>query len=272
LITKVHIPSHPLNRFIDSFFYYSGFNPEHRVDRFLPDGEVQLIFDLTDEPQYVYDNETLKEIQQCRYAWFSGFRTGPISIPSGKESEMIIVQFKKGKAYSFLTEPMYNLTNVVADAELVIKADILNIRERLLEAKTPSQKLHLLEKHFLGNFLNQLHENALIDFAVSRIAASPDQCSIREISEKAGYSQKHLIHSFKKYVGVTPKEFLKVMRFQQAIRQIESQVEVNWPAIAYECGYYDQCHFIADFRQFSGFTPSEYVRQRGEYPNYVPVE
>jgi hypothetical protein len=144
LTTKIHIPAFPLNQFIDHFFYYTGFYPEHSIDRFLPDGEVQIIFDLTDYPKYIYDNYTLKEIQSCRNVWFSGFRTEPITIPSGKESEMLIIQFRKGKTFPFLSELMHQLTNYVVDAELVLKTDILNIRESLLEVKTPEQKFLLL--------------------------------------------------------------------------------------------------------------------------------
>jgi AraC-like DNA-binding protein len=272
LIVDIHIPKSPLNQFIDHFFYYTGFDPEHTVDRFLPDGEVQIIFDLTDSPKYIYDNESLKEIQSCQNVWFSGFRTEPITIPAGRESEMLIVQFKKGKAFPFLSEPMNNLTNYVVDAELVLKAEILNIRERLLELIAPGEKFKCLEENLLKCYLRQLRENPFVDYAVSRIYNYPSQISIKEISEKAGYSQKHIIKIFKETVGVTPKTFLKIIRFQNAIQQIDNHDFIDWPSIAYDCGFYDQSHLIADFKLFSGFTPTEYLRHRGDYLNYIPIK
>jgi AraC-like DNA-binding protein len=272
LITSIHIPTHPLSEFIDHFFYYSGYNSEHTVDRFLPDGEVQIIFDLTDYPKYIYDNETLKEIQSCQHVWFSGFRTEPISIPSGKESEMLIVQLKKGRAFPFLIEPMQNLTNIVVDAELVLSPKILSIRERLLEGCSPIKKFQILEEHLLKVYLKKFKENLFVDFAVSQIIDAPNQCSIKTISDKAGYSQKHIIKLFKEHVGVSPKEFLKVIRFQKAIRQIENQISIDWSQISFDCGFYDQSHFIADFKGFSGFTPSGYMKQRGDFLNYIPVK
>lgn len=272
LITKNHIPVFPLSQFIDHFFYYEGYNPDHCIDRFLPDGEVQIIFDLTDHPKYIYDNETLKEIQSCRHVWFSGFRTEPITIPSGKESEMLIVQFKKGRAFPFLIEPMHNLTNSVVDAELVINPGILELREGLLAAASPAEKFRLLEKQLLKLYIKKLVVNPFVDFAVSRILAEPDQCSIKAISDKVGYSQKHTIRLFKEHVGVTPKEFLKVIRFQKAIRQIENDISVDWSLIAFDCGFFDQSHFIADFKGFSGLTPSAYLKQRGDFLNYIPLK
>jgi len=124
---------------------------------------------------------------------------------------LLIVQFRKGKAFSFLFEPMQELTNFVVDAELVLDAEILNIREQLLSATNPLQKFQILEKQLLRAYIKKLHENPFVDFAVSSILASPNQCSIKAISDKAGYSQKHIIKLFKEHVGVTPKDFLKVM-------------------------------------------------------------
>lgn len=271
MIAEIHIPISPLDQFIDHFFYHAGYHPEHLVDRLLPDGEVQLIFDLTDYPKYIYDNETLKEIQTCQKVWFSGFRTTPITIPSGQESEMLIVQFKKGKAFPFMMEPMHALTNLVVDAEQAISREILVVREQLLEALTPFEKFQLLEAQLLKQYRSKLKENPFVDFAVTTIVSSPDQYSIRQIAAKAGYSQKHIIKLFKEQVGVTPKAFLKVIRFQKAIQQIEAQRAVDWSAIAYDCGFYDQSHFIANFKGFSGFTPSEYLEQRGDFLNYIPM-
>ncbi len=271
MISKLRVPAAPLNRFIESLYYYTGFTPEHSIDRFLPDGYVQIIFDLTDYPKYIYDNHTFKEIQSCKNVWFSGFRTEPITIPSGKESEMIIMQFKKGKAFPFISEPMHALTDVVVDAELVLKNEILDLRELLKEAKTIDEKFTLLEKNLLTHYTRNLYENPFVEYMISRIGATPTRISLKEISEKVGYSHKHIIKIFKDNVGVTPMDFLKVVRFQKAIQDIGLRKNVDWTSVALDCGFYDQSHFISDFKTFSGFTPGEYLKVRGEYLNYIPV-
>lgn len=272
MIAKLHVPASPLSQFIENFYYYCGFVPEHTKDRFLPDGNVQIIIDLTEFPKYIYDNETLKEIQACTRVWFSGFRTEPITIPSGNESEMLIVNFRKGKAFPFLTVPLQALTNHVVDAELVLTKEILDLRERMRDAVTIEKKIELLESYLLDQYLNELHENPFVDFAISKIQVSPDQTSIREISEKVGYSQKHLIKIFRDHVGVTPKEFLKIIRFQKIIEEIESDKNINWSTVALDCGFFDQSHFISDFKKYSGFTPAEYLKIRGDQRNYIPVD
>ena len=271
MITSVHIPPPPLGLFVEHLFYYTGYTPEHSLDRFLPDGNVQLIFDLTDTPKSIHDNESLEEVQTCRRVWFSGFRTCPITIPSGRQSEMLIVQFKKGRASAFLKAPMQEMTNEVVDAEWVMGREVLEVRERLLEASGPAEKLRLAAKLLDSGYLQDAAGNPMVDFAVSAIERSPDTLSIQAVARSAGYSQKHMIQLFKQQVGVTPKEFLRVLRFQRAIGEIEARLAVNWSEVALDCGYFDQSHFIADFRKFSGFTPKRYLDLRGEALNYIPV-
>ena len=91
------------------------------------------------------------------------------------------------------------------------------------------------------------------------------------MNEKIGYSQKHFTQMFRKQVGVTPKSFLKIMRFQKAVRHIDAATDVDWGEIALASGFYDQAHFIHDFKHFSGFTPEQYAQIHTNYQNYIPV-
>ncbi len=268
---KTHIPSFPLNQFVESFIYYRDYNPVHSVDRFLPDGNVNIVIDLTDYPKYIYDNETLKEIQACRKVWFSGIRNRYITIPSGRDSEMFVINFHRGKAYPFVEMPLNELTDSVVDGELVLSNEIMHAREMILEASSIFEKFYAVEKFLLAKFCGKLIVNPFIEFAVDKIVESPNKMSIAQISNKVGYSQKHLIKLFKDNVGVTPKEFLKIIRFQKAIEEIAAAKEIEWTSIANECGYYDQAHFINDFKIFSGFTPGRYQQIQCDHLNYVPV-
>ncbi|GJQ62531.1 MAG: AraC family transcriptional regulator [Melioribacteraceae bacterium] len=271
MISQIHFPAEPLNYFIESFYYYKDYNPAHLVDRLLPDGNVQLIFELTDVPKYIYDNNTLTEIQSCRNTWFAGLRNEPITIPSGRESEMIIVSFRKGRAYPFLNEPMFALKNYVIDAELLWENQILDIRSRLQEIKNPREKLVCLESKLLQYYGSKLATNGFVDFAVSEISKNPTGLRLKELIAQTGYSKKHIIKTFKEKVGTSPKEFAKILRFQKAIKLIEAGGKVDWSSVAFDCGFFDQSHFIADFKQFSGFTPSEYFSRKSDQLNYVPI-
>jgi AraC-like DNA-binding protein len=275
MIFQVHIPAFPLNTFIKNFFYYEGFEAAHSMDRFLPDGNTEIIISLNENTQYIYDNESLKEIQACRHAWVSGVRTKAITIPSGKGSRMLIVAFKKGMAHPFYSLPMSELTDQVVAADLVFGRRFCDLREQLLHAASIDQMFLLVEKFLFQQAGDSLHADVpskCIEYAVSNIVDKPDVAGFQELSDHIGYSQKHFIELFKRQVGVRPRQYLRIMRFQKAVLEIEHNQSVHWSSVALESGYYDQAHFINDFKTFSGFTPNEYIKRKTDLLNYIPVD
>ena len=155
MIFQTYNPKSPLNQFVECFIYHEAFNPAHSVDRFLPDGNVEIIIDLDDQTEiYLRQLHSLKEIQTCHHVWASGVRTEPISIPSGKDSAMLIMSFKRGMAYPFFPFPMNEISDAVVDADLIWGHDFALLRERILEAKTFRKKFHIVEEFLLVNYLS----------------------------------------------------------------------------------------------------------------------
>ena len=271
MIVETQIPRFPLSQFVGHFMYYDGYNPSHSIDRFLPDGNTEIIIDFDDRPQHIYDNQTLKEKQACHHVWASGVRTEFITIPSGRHAAMFIISFKKGMAYPFFPLPMNEMADRVVDADLLWRNDFALLRERLLEIDEINLKFEAVESFLLRNFQTRFVLNPAVEFALTEIIRRPDQINLARMNQNIGYSQKHFIDMFKRQVGITPKAYLRIIRFQTAIREIEQRKEVNWAIISQDCGFYDQAHFINDFKFFSGFTPEEYVRRKNDILNYVPV-
>lgn len=272
---RIHKLAFPLNRFIEHLVYYDEPGIIHNRDRFLPDGNTEIIIDLTEKPQPIYDNETLREIQICRDAWVSGVRTRPITIPSGKGSRMLIVAFKKGKAFPFYPFSMREITDTVAGADLVFGRNFYDLREQLLAAKSIDRMFQLVEVfllHQAGDAIREDISTRCIDYALLNIVNKPSLRCVHKLSKEIGYSQKHFINLFREQVGVTPKQYLKIMRFQRAICMIEHNEFIEWSHIALKSGYYDQSHFINDFKLFSGFTPNEYKKRKTSTLNYIPVD
>jgi AraC-like DNA-binding protein len=271
---QIYKPAFPLSEFVEHLIYYHGLSIPHNLDRFLPDGNTEIIIDLTENPQHIYDNETLQQIQICRYAWVSGVRTQPITIPSGRGSRMLVVAFKKGKAFPFYPFPLNELTDTVAEADLIFGKNFYNLREQLLAAKSPDQMFQLVEGFLLqkaGDAIREDTPTRCIDYALSSIIHQPTLRRLDQLSDEIGYSQKHFIDLFRQQVGVTPKQYLKIMRFQKAICALEQDGFIPWNRISLESGYYDQAHFIHDFKHFSGYTPNDYIKRKSSTLNYVPV-
>jgi len=272
MIYKNVMPCPRLSPFISHFTYYKDYITNHRLDRFLPNGNIEIVIDLTNEPKYIYDNHSLKEKQSCNKIWISGIRNQPITIPSGRESEMFVINFRKGMAFPFLSLPMAEITDLVIDGDLILDQCFIELRDRLLEVAGHESMFDIAGQLLLHNFASRLAINPFTEFAINAMVSNPVDCSIKAISSRCGYSSKHIIHLFKTKVGVAPKTLLRILRFQKALEEIESARTIRWTSLALDCGYFDQSHFISDFKDYSGFTPSSYLQRKNEWLNYVPVD
>ena len=274
MIFRLHRPVFPLKDFIESLVYFEGMSPSHALDRFLPDGNTELIISLSDEPQYIHDNASLRVVQSCHRSWVSGVRTQPITIPSGRGSRMLVVAFRKGAAHPFYPFPMNEIMDTVVNADLVFGRGILSLREQLLEAPSVDAMFFLVEHFLLKQAGDRLHRGSIsrcVEFSIDFLAGGLYEARLRDLAGQVGYSQKHFIGLFKRQVGVTPKQYLRILRFQLAVQGLEAASSLDWSRFALQNGFYDQAHFINDFRGFSGFSPVEYLHLKTGMLNYVPV-
>jgi AraC-like DNA-binding protein len=184
---------------------------------------------------------------------------------------MFVIRFRVGAAARFLPLPVGELTGQVLEADVVFGTTFNALREALLEGPTPAAKFQAAEAYLYPLLNHSKAEHPAIAWALARIQAAPATATVDEIVRRTGYSHKHLVNLFRQQVGLTPKELLRVLRFQHTVHSIETQPGLRWSQLAADCGFYDQAHLIQEFRAFSGFTPGEYFAHRGEYLNYLPV-
>jgi transcriptional regulator GlxA family with amidase domain len=113
-----------------------------------------------------------------------------------------------------------------------------------------------------------------VSFAVDNFRHRPNH-PISAVTDQVGLSDRRFIQLFSQHVGLTPKLFCRVQRFQRVLRNIVSTAAydsvIDWPQIALTCGYFDQAHFIHDFRAFSGINPTTYVANKTQFQNHVAL-
>jgi AraC-like DNA-binding protein len=95
--------------------------------------------------------------------------------------------------------------------------------------------------------------------------------TVGQVMDRIGLSRRRIIQVFTEQVGLTPKLYCRIQRFQQALRRVHRRKTVDWVQVALDCGYYDQAHFVHDFQAFSGLNPSAYLQQQGDHLNHVPL-
>jgi len=271
MIHKLHFPAPPLSQFVENMWLVEGFVADYSREKILPDGAIELIFDLDPQPKAIFEDEGSERFRTVRKAWVSGERTRYIVIGAARNQSMVGIRFRPGGAYPFFGFPISELSESVTELDLIWGSLVDEIRDQLLEIKLPEERLLRLESFLLRQARRSLEANRLIAFAVHQLQHSPQFLAIRDLANTIGITQKHLISQFEKVVGLRPKSFARVSKFQKVVNLIEQQSKIEWVAIASECGYYDQAHFIHEFQTFSGLNPSTYLTQRGDYMNYIPI-
>lgn len=270
MIYRIQKPSAPLSPFIEFFFYYEGYHATHLMDKLLPDGSMDLLIDLTDTPKKLFNDETGQSYSTLKKSWISGMKTEFILIDSSV-THIMGVHFRPGGAYPFMKGPVDELNNLTIELDTIWGHDATTLREAILDEPMIEKKFHLLETFLLQKGKNRLDSHALVQYSVRELSHAPQMWTIRQLSNRTGVTQKHLINLFKKYVGLTPKMFSRVNKFQKVIQLIQEGQKIDWAMLAYECGYFDQAHFIKEFRSFSGINPVSYLEKRGPFLNYLPI-
>jgi AraC-like DNA-binding protein len=271
MIHKLRFPQLPLSQFVENMWLVQGFVADYTREKILPDGAIELIFDLDPAPKSIFEDEASEGFRTVKKAWISGERTRYIVIGAARNQSMVGVRFRPGGAYPFFRFPISELTESVTELDLIWGRLVDEIRDQLAAIESPDERLLCLESVLLRQVQRTLEPNRLIAFAVNQLQHSPQFLAIRDLASMVGITQKHLISQFEKVVGLRPKSFARVCKFQKVISTIEQRSELEWSAIASDCGYYDQAHFIKEFQAFSGLNPSAYVAQRGDYVNYIPI-
>jgi AraC-like DNA-binding protein len=271
MIHKLHFPNSPLSRFVENMWLVEGFTADYTREKILPDGAIELIIDLDTHPKNIFEDEASERFRTVKKAWISGERTRYIIIGAERNQSMVGIRFRPGGAYPFFGFPISELSESVTELDLIWGSLVNEIRDQLMEIETPEGRLVRLELFLLSQARRTLEANRLITFAVHQLQHSPQFLAIRDLANTIGITQKHLISQFEKVVGLRPKSFARVCKFQKVVNLIEQQSKIEWAAMASECGYYDQAHFIHEFQTFSGLNPSTYLSQRGEYMNYIPI-
>jgi len=181
------------------------------------------------------------------------------------------VCFKPGGACLFLPMPAAEVTNQVVDLFTLWGTAAIDLREQLQAAQTRAEMVCILERFLLAHVAWELRPHLAVPFALASFQAGKERRSISEVTAQLGMSPKRFIHLFEEAVGLTPKMFCRLLRFQEGLQRITRGQPARWADLALDSGYFDQAHFIHDFQAFAGLTPGAYLVQRGEHHNHVPL-
>lgn len=251
-----HRPATPLGDFVDCFWESSYALSRQKV-RILPSGTVELVINLSDDEIRIYDSQRPECCHRLPGIVVSGAYAGALDIDPMQHASMLGVHFKPGGAFRFFGAALGELANNHFPLEALWGRSAVELRERLCSAATPQKRFHILEDALKAR-LPSAAEHPAVLLAMNVFGPAGIGDSVRNVANRVGLSQRRFIQVFTEHIGLKPKLFCRVLRFNHALDAVDRAAALDWRQIALNCGYCDQSHLIRDFQEFCGFSPSGY--------------
>ncbi len=271
MIARIHKPALPLSRFVDCIWYMEGQAGFHKRERALPTGTVELVFSLGEERFRIFRDDADMSGQQFRGSVICGAQPGYFVLDNSEAAAVVGVHFHPGGAAPFLGMPAGETTGRHLELEDVWGAGARGLREQLLDAANPRGMFELIEHALLARLEVRRVPHPAAAYALGQLNAAPAMVRIDRVRNETGYGAKRFIELFRDSVGLTPKLYCRIRRFQGVIERLARGRGVEWALVAADGGYYDQPHLNREFRAFAGVTPGDY-RPLADRPNHTAVD
>lgn len=259
------VPAPPLDRFIDDIYCLTGV-PRHRRMNVPPMPSAHLFVNVGG-PVRVWDSDPSVPPAVFTDGWFMGVWTRRFLVEYPTRVRVVGVHFKPWGISPFVDMPATELRNRWVPVDAVWRRSSDRIRNQIGGIASATEALRVLE-HELRSRLAEAPSRGL-DLVVrtgGRLETSHGAVAVGALTDAAGVSGNHLAAQFKSHVGVTPKRVARIYRFARLILSVDVVRPVDWSELAQTAGYFDQAHFIREFKDFTGHTPTGYLALRRRFP------
>lgn len=232
-------------------------NLEAPKQRVIPDGCIEMCFILGDDVKRFTSEDEF--IIQPRAMVF-GQITKPYFVqPTGYVNTFAIRFYPYGIA-NFLNKSIHDLADKETPLASLFGEHIAEeLEHQISEAKTTKSRIKIVENFLLGRLANQSTIDKIVKSTTEVLARTKGRASISSILKDDPSKRRNLERKFSKQVGISPKQLGKIIRLQAALKMMLDKPGETLTQVAYESEYYDQAHFIKDFKEFTGINPKEYM-------------
>lgn len=246
--------------------------PEPRRELMMPTGEMHLVLRLSGPGIQVFEHPGDACPQDFGHAVVNGARAGAYAKTVASGASSIGLQLRPGASLALLGLPADELAGRHVRLADIWGTGAGRLHEALLAAPSAADKLRCLQT-FLMTRLSRSPGSGAAPAVLTGLQQLRAGHSVAAAASHSGYSQRQFVRLFTEAVGLTPRLYLRVQRFQQALRLIHGagRRPDSLADVAFQAGYSDQPHFNRDFRAFSGLTPEQYRAARPAAANHVPL-
>ncbi|WP_257657836.1 helix-turn-helix domain-containing protein [Parapedobacter lycopersici] len=223
--------------------------------RVLPDTCVELFVNYTSTPVAIIGDEL------HRRSIVTFRMSKPMDVQMRKGSGCLAICFFPGMAYRFMSLPMHLLTDTTTAAEEIWKGLAVELEDKLAHAADNRARVMIVQQ-YLSGLLAKSRQDPQVACCLQRVQLSDGRLTVGKLTGITGMSQRQLSRKFQQAVGLSPNAYLRVNRFIRSLQHLKRYPLHSLTEIAYESGYYDQAHFIRDYKDYAGYTPGELAQAR----------
>jgi AraC-like DNA-binding protein len=261
MLFRLYRPGPPLSNFIENFWVYDGYASPHLRERIFPSGTFELVFNLREDKLRIYRGPQLDQMSHFSGAIVSGPYGSFFGSDTAEEASVMGVHFKPGGAFPFLGLAANELADFHINLRDIWGGAASEVHERLSFEPSSARRFRILEEALISHRFRALEHHPAVALALDRVRDAPSRSFVRTLVREAGISERRFIDVFNFQVGIKPKVFTRIERFQRVLHVVHRSRVLEWGQLALEHGYYDQSHLIRDFLAFSGFSPADYLRR-----------
>ena len=259
-------PQPPLDRVVASTWLFERRDFEDETERVLPSGRPQILFGLAEATHLHEDEEG--QVLRTGPRIVEGPRTRPIRIGTRQQRRVLGVTLRPGGLAALLHRPAPEFRDRIVDLDRHVP-DADRMHEAILATDTPAEAFDQVERWLVSHFDPSLAPSRAIEKAIDALEQGEP---VDDVADATGLSPRRFREHFLRVVGVPPKQWALLCRFQELLRMVRQEQAPDWASLAVACGYYDQAHMIRDFRRFAGLTPGSYSPRDHDDVNHVPGE
>lgn len=156
--------------------------------------------------------------------------------------------------------PANELTNSSVELETLLGIEGCDVKEKITEATNHRDRVDIISAFLFSKLKKQLTDDRGLQRCVRHIVQQQGNVPLDIISRNMGISHRQMERKFQLAVGMSPKLFSRLIRFSSTLRTFQDQSVMSLTDLSYRCGYFDQSHFIRDFKFFSGLSPKQYFK------------
>ncbi|NER15075.1 helix-turn-helix domain-containing protein [Leptobacterium flavescens] len=230
---------------------------DSQKQRIIPDGCIEMAFILGDDiKRFTSEDEFILQPRSM----VLGQITEPFYIqPTGYVNTFAIRFYPYGFA-NFVTIPIKSLADKETPIELLFGEKTTKaLEQKIIQAADTSQRIEIIESFLLAKLNDKTTIDNIVKTTIDALLLTKGSASINTILKEDLSKRRQLERKFTKQIGISPKQLGKVIRLQSALKMLLNKKTENLTNIAYESEYYDQAHFIKDFKEFTGINPKEFL-------------